>query len=110
MRRLGRLPEQQAGRYGQGDPEQHLQAFPDPADAFAAADRRAMALALLGRLPPGQRQVLWLRTAAGFSEAETAQILSVTSGTVKSQLHYATTKIKKLESETRDDEWRTGPR
>ena len=109
VRRLGRLREQQAGRYYQGDPEEHLQAFPDPADAFATADRRAMALALLRRLPPRQRQVLWLRTAAGFSEAETAQILSVTPGTVKSQLHDATARIKELESKARNDEWRKGP-
>jgi RNA polymerase sigma factor (sigma-70 family) len=110
VRRLGRLREQQAGRYYQGDPEEHLQAFPDPADAFAAADRRAMALALLRQLPPGQRQVLWLRTAAGFSGTETAQILSVSLGTVKSQLHEATIRMKELESKGRDDEWRTGPR
>jgi RNA polymerase sigma factor (sigma-70 family) len=109
VRLFGRLRKQQADRYYQGDPDEHLQVFPDPADAFAASDRRDAALALLRQLPLRQRQVLWLRRGADFSEAETAEILTVSAGTVKSQLHDATARMEELERKARTDEWRTEP-
>jgi RNA polymerase sigma factor (sigma-70 family) len=110
VRQFGRLQREQAGRFCQGDPDEHLLSFPDPADVFAAADRRDAALSLLRQLPLRQRQVLWLRRGAGFSEAETAEILSVSPGTVKSQLHDATARMEELEHKARTDEWRTEPR
>jgi RNA polymerase sigma-70 factor (ECF subfamily) len=43
----------------------------------------------LGRLPPAQRAVLVLRHLEDLSEEETAQVLGVPEGTVKSRLHRA---------------------
>jgi RNA polymerase sigma factor (sigma-70 family) len=40
-------------------------------------------------LPPGAREVLVLRTISGYSEAEVADQLGISRGTVKSQLHRA---------------------
>ena len=108
--RFLRLRGQQVGKYLQGDPEPLLAALPDPADAFAAADLRDTALALLRQLPLRQRQVLLLRRGAGFSVAETAQILSISNGTVKSQLHDAIARMEELERKARSDERRTEPR
>jgi RNA polymerase sigma factor (sigma-70 family) len=108
--RFLRLRGQQVGKYLQGNPEPLLVAFPDPADAFAAADRRDAALTLLRQLPLRQRQVLWLRRGAGFSVAETAQILSISDGTVKSQLHDAIARMEELERKARSDERRAEPR
>jgi RNA polymerase sigma factor (sigma-70 family) len=106
VRRFGRLRQQQAETCYPGDPEPRLQAFRDPVDAIDAVDRRDMALALLKQLPLRQRQVMWLREGAGFSEAETAQILSVSIGTVKSQLHDAVAGIRKLKQKARGNERR----
>ena len=108
--RFFRLQRQQAGKYLQGDPEPLLAGFPDPADTFAAADCRDAALALLRQLPLRQRQVLWLRRGVGFSVAETAQILSISDGTVKSQLHDAIARMEELERTARSDEQRAEPR
>ena len=109
VRRFFRLRGQQAGEYLQGDLEPLLVAFPDPADAFAEADRRDAALALLRQLPLRQRQVLWLRRGVGFSVAETAQILSISDGTVKSHLYDAIARMEELESKARSGEWRAKP-
>ena len=40
--------------------------------------------------------MLWLREAAGFSVAETAMILDLRAGTVKSQLNAAKRRLKEL--------------
>jgi RNA polymerase sigma factor (sigma-70 family) len=104
VRRFGRLRKKHAGKYYQGDPDEHLQVFPDPADAFAASDRRNAMLTLLRQLPLRQRQVLWLRQGAGFNEAETAEILSISAGTVKSQLHDAKARIEEIDYKARTDE------
>jgi RNA polymerase sigma factor (sigma-70 family) len=108
-RRFFRLRGQQTGKSFQGDPEPLMAAVPDPADAFSAADNREAALALLRQLPLRQRQVLWLRNGAGFSVAETAQILSVSDGTVKSQLHDAKARMEELKCKALSDEWRAEP-
>jgi RNA polymerase sigma factor (sigma-70 family) len=58
----------------------------------AADDQPGLRLELvdtLRRLRPDQRVVLVLRDLEGFTEAETAGLLSVEVGTVKSRLHRA---------------------
>jgi RNA polymerase sigma factor (sigma-70 family) len=63
----------------------------DQADQ-AADDQPGLRLELvdtLRRLRPDQRAVLVLRDLEGFTEAETAGLLSVEVGTVKSRLHRA---------------------
>lgn len=87
----GRLTLQQARNAGYQD---RLLIVPDPVDAPGIVDRRRALLDQLRELPLGQRQVLWLRLAEGFSEAETARILDVCAGTVKSQLHDAKKNLK----------------
>lgn len=103
---LGKMMQQQAAVESPGDPAPHLLAFPEPSDAIAAADRRALAMALLRQLPPRQRQVAYLRIGAGFTVEETATILSIAVGTVKSTLHDAMARMEEIERKTRGDEWR----
>ena len=58
----------------------------------AADDQPGLRLELadtLRRLHPDQRAVLVLRDLEGFTEAETAGLLSIEVGTVKSRLHRA---------------------
>jgi len=75
-RRLTRRPE---GSLQPTDPG------PVTADHSAAIADRDYLLRALAALPPGQRAVLVLRYFDDLSEAETAQVLGCTPGTVKSQ-------------------------
>jgi RNA polymerase sigma factor (sigma-70 family) len=56
-----------------------------PGDAHAEVDERDEVWRALGRLPRRQRAVLVLRFFEDLSEAETARILDISVGTVKSQ-------------------------
>lgn len=61
-----------------------------PGAAVAPAEPRAEALkAAFDRLPPRMRAIAVLRLYAGLQEAETAELLGCSVGTVKSQLHDA---------------------
>lgn len=51
--------------------------------------RQAALMGAIRALPQGQRAVLVLRLHSGLSEAETAEVLGCSVGTVKSQLHDA---------------------
>jgi RNA polymerase sigma factor (sigma-70 family) len=84
----------QAKRFVVGDPSERLLGVADPGDQFAAADRREALNAAFRELPLGQRQVLWLRVIADFSEAGTAEILGISTGSVKAQLHHARKRMK----------------
>ncbi|MCW2940226.1 MAG: polymerase, sigma-24 subunit, subfamily [Actinomycetia bacterium] len=57
--------------------------------------RDAVRTALAG-LPPRQRLVLVLRYWEGLTEAETAELMGTSVGTVKSQGHRATTTMREL--------------
>jgi len=54
-------------------------------DAFAGVDDRDELWGALGRLPRGQRAVIVLRYFEDLSEIETARLLGISAGTVKSQ-------------------------
>lgn len=64
---------------------EHLRAVPDRAHALAPdSDRRLALLAVLRTLPVRRRACLVLRYFADLSVEETAEVLGVTTGTVKS--------------------------
>jgi RNA polymerase sigma-70 factor (sigma-E family) len=68
--------------------EQFVDEVPDAGgggDLSAAVADRAVMRAALEQVPPGQRAVLVLRYYDGASVAETAEILELAEGTVKSQ-------------------------
>ena len=94
--RYRELLRRQAGRIADGDPTELLLGVAHPGDQFAAVDRREALNALIRELPPRQRQVLWLRLIADFSEAETAEILGISIGSVKTHLHHARERMQEL--------------
>ncbi len=61
--------------------------LPDSAgpDSYASVDSRQALRAALAKLPPRQRAVVVLRYHQDLSEAQVAELLGVTVGTVKSQ-------------------------
>ena len=68
---------------------------PDGTDAAAGAEARADALRLLASLPPRQRAVVVLRYYEDMSEAETAALLGVSPGTVKSTAAKALARLRR---------------
>jgi RNA polymerase sigma-70 factor (ECF subfamily) len=66
-----------------------LSSLPEPEDADSDAAERLYCEQVRGemqRLPDGQRDVLWLVAAEGFSYQETAEALDIPIGTVMSRL------------------------
>jgi RNA polymerase sigma factor (sigma-70 family) len=78
------------------DSEPQLWNLVDALDGIALVDDYRAALSMIHRLPPRQRQVLWLRAVEGFTEAETADVLSIRVGTVKSHYHDAKARLQDL--------------
>jgi RNA polymerase sigma factor (sigma-70 family) len=85
-----------ARRFVDEDPSERLLGVADPADQFVAADCRAALSAAFRQLPPRQRQVLWLRRMDDRSEAETAETLGISVGSVKTHLHHAMSRMREL--------------
>jgi RNA polymerase sigma-70 factor (sigma-E family) len=68
---------------------------PEPGpDHHAGADQRQDLWAAMGRLPRRQRAVVVLRFVEDLSEAETARLLGISAGTVKSQTSKALAKLR----------------
>jgi RNA polymerase sigma-70 factor (sigma-E family) len=71
---------------------------PDPShprrDEHAGADERHDLWEAMGRLPRKQRAVVVLRFVEDLSEAETARLLGIAPGTVKSQTSKALAKLR----------------
>jgi RNA polymerase sigma factor (sigma-70 family) len=86
-------------RFIDADPSERLLDVADPADQFAASDRRVLLYAAFRQLPERQRQVLWLRKMDDRSEAETAETLGISVGSVKKHLNCA---MKRMEELVRD--------
>ncbi|WP_433333577.1 SigE family RNA polymerase sigma factor [Spirillospora sp. CA-294931] len=63
-------------------------------DATSAADERDVLWRALGRLPARQRAVIVLRYYEDLSEAQTADLLGCSVGTVKSQASRALAKLR----------------
>jgi RNA polymerase sigma-70 factor (sigma-E family) len=64
-------------------------------DGAAAADSRTDLLRVLATLPPRQRAVVVLRYYEDLSEAETAALLGVSAGTVKSTAAKALARLRR---------------
>ena len=79
--------------------------FPDPGrtpPGDSAVERRMMLLDALARLTDRQRAVLVLRYFDDLSEAEIAETLGVSAGTVKSTAHLALRRLRELAPELSD--------
>ncbi|HYU02579.1 MAG TPA: SigE family RNA polymerase sigma factor [Jatrophihabitantaceae bacterium] len=70
---------------------------PDPRDAFADVDLRPPVRGALAGLPPRQRAVMVLRFFDDFTEAQTADVLGCSVGTVKSQSAKALAKLRECQ-------------
>jgi RNA polymerase sigma-70 factor (sigma-E family) len=75
---------------------------PSPTDEAESAALQLTLRSVLLRLPPRQRAVLALRFFEDLTEAQTATVLGVTVGTVKSQTAKALTKLRLLAPELRE--------
>ena len=71
-------------------------------DAYAGADTRLALRTALGRLTPRQRAVLVLRFYEDRSEAQAAEVLGCSLGTVKSQTHLALRRLREGSPELAD--------
>lgn len=70
-----------------------------PADRGVEDDDVAVRVALvaaLAKLPRRQREVVALRHLSGLSEAETAEVLRVSAGSVKTHLHRGIASLRKV--------------
>jgi len=68
----------------------------DPASKESDVIEQAVVLAALAQLPPRKRECVLLRYYADLSETETAAVLGISVGTVKSQTSKALTQLAAL--------------
>ena len=73
----------------------HEPATPDEGDGADAAEAELLR-AMLTALPARHREVVRLRFYAGAGEAEIAAALGISPGTVKSRLHHALEKLRRM--------------
>lgn len=81
-------------RWNSEIPTVDLPRRPDQIDDYSAADTRQSVLAALTRLPPRQRAVVVLRYFSDLSEAQTAELLGCSIGTVKRYNHDALARLR----------------
>ena len=75
--------------------ERHEPAAPDEGDGADAAEAELLR-AMMAALPARHREVIRLRFYAGAGEAEIAAALGISPGTVKSRLHHALEKLRRM--------------
>jgi len=68
-------------------------------DAYEPAEQRVIFARALARLTPKQRAILVLRFFEDRSEAQTAEIMGVALGTVKSQTSVALRRLREIAPE-----------
>jgi RNA polymerase sigma-70 factor (ECF subfamily) len=71
------------------------QATPDEGDGADTAEAELLR-AMMAALPARHREVVRLRFYAGAAEAEIAAVLGISPGTVKSRLHHALEKMRRM--------------
>ena len=82
--------------------DRHVRSSSAPADLPGAdssvvdRERRAAVLAALGGLPERQREVLALRYFSGLSEAEIAEALGISAGSVKTHASRGSARLREL--------------
>jgi RNA polymerase sigma-70 factor (sigma-E family) len=89
-------------RRGDEEPVAVLPEPPPSADLADRAVRRILLQQALARLTARQRAVIVLRFFEDLSEAETADVLGCSVGTVKSQTHHAIGRLRVLAPELAD--------
>lgn len=67
-----------------------------PEDTVVLRSETDHALALMGRLPEQQREILTLRVAVGLSAEETARALGMTAGSVRVAQHRALARLRAM--------------
>lgn len=92
------------GRPWRESPTAEVPEVADPRSAEAAYDDRDRMWRALATLPPRQRAVLVLRYYSELSEAEIAETLGCSRGTVKSQAAKALEKLRLLTEFTDSDQ------
>jgi RNA polymerase sigma-70 factor (ECF subfamily) len=79
-------------------------AVPSPEAAALADEARGQLLAAVGALPTRQRDVVACRYLLALSEAETAMVLGVADGTVKSRLARGLGRLRSMLADVRTEE------
>jgi RNA polymerase sigma-70 factor, ECF subfamily len=82
---------------------QRVPDVPPPDERLASRDRRATLLVAVRSLPENERLVVHCRYLLDLTEAETATILGVPAGTVKSRLSRGLTRLRQLMPEQPPD-------
>ena len=69
---------------------------PSPEEIYAGKERFEIFERKLKALPPALQTAVWLRDVEGLSTEEAAEVLGLSQGTLKSQLHRARAKLGEL--------------
>ena len=77
------------------EPVTDPQVRPEVTDAILTAERQRVLQRAIDKLPEAQRAVIALRFGSGLSHAETAQVLRIPEGTVKSRLFNALKRLRR---------------
>jgi RNA polymerase sigma-70 factor (ECF subfamily) len=80
-----------------------MQMAAGPGDSDAPDERCTSLREALARLPGKDRAILSLQYEEGFGVADIAGILGIPEGTVKSRIHYAKARLRRLFEEIDDD-------
>jgi RNA polymerase sigma-70 factor (ECF subfamily) len=83
-------------------------ALPAPDVVLERSDIRARVDAAMTRLPEQQRTAFYLSDVEGYATAEVARIMGLSTGTVRSHMHYARTALRAALAESGQQAENTG--
>ena len=81
-------------RFAEGEAERVVAEEPRPGRAIEAAETQASVLALIGRLPPNQQEVVRLKFQNGFSYKEISRITELSVTNVGFIIHTAVARLR----------------